>query len=1509
MHKNHFQVRSFRIFFLGLTILSIILAIFLQKKFFYSEKTPQQQSSLKSFAQLPLRFEKNLGQAGTEAAFLYRDRYFALHLSPDRAVMSVQQPSQSAQGAKTTTIAMRLAGANPQALAEGRDKLITQSNYLLGNDPAQWRTHIPNYRQVRFAAVYPGIDLVYYGRDGKLEYDFNISPGADPAVIALQFEKASGTKMADSGNLVVQLGSHSITMQAPVAYQERDGERTPVAARFVARGNDTFGFSVGDYDPRLPLVIDPVLVYSTFLGGSYGDESEDIAIDENGYIYIAGNTANFPVTANAVQKNKKQSNSWVYHDAFVAKLSPDGSALIYATYIGGDSTETIFGITADTAGNAYVTGSTVSDNFPTHNALQEIFGGGMADGFITKLSPDGSAFVYSTYLGGSDSDFGRDIIVDRSGNACVIGETKSDNFPVANAIQPTRNDSENDAFVSKLNSDGSAFIFSTYFGGSDRENAEGIAVDSADNIYLTGFSYSSDFPIVNGLKKSKGWFVTKMNALGSEIIFSTKLTGGYGIAVDEHGQAYVVGSISKYTYQNFFTTNATQPTYGGGDSDGFVAKLSADGSEVLFSTFLGGSEADYAYDIALDSNGNAFVTGRTQSTNFPTEKAIEAAYQGSVDAFVTGISSDGLNILFSSYVGGSSDDYGKAIAVGANGNVFITGNTYSDNFPTASPLQGNKNGYNDTFITEIDLELQEPNKVLLVKVMQDSLGREPQPVANTEFGVYQIDLSAPNDPLTFVNYLTSDDDGLLGLPPEYFAPGDPFFLRVDLGARDAVKANHDDLDGQMLRFFSDNLHINARGKIHAAKLSANESDTTLTYMGHTSLAYNLLVSIEWPASDDYVADLQAAFRFASNKLYDISNGQAFFQTVAIYDDKKYWDDADLRIHANNTQWPLAALSGISEGSKADATINLPPKHYGSKDSNVNYLFAEEPLYFFSRLNAHAIVHEFGHYGFGFWDEYENAAGNTIDIFTNYGFMDGGALVQKMTSEMSAFVISGYEQTAQFAKTGKTCWDYWHARFDTIPKYNFGAIYATIKTPAAMGITSNQIVTGPNDDLWAPDFGVGAMMDFVIKTSSFNEPRPVYLMIDKETDQPAAGVMVLAGKANGRTILQGKTVLYGDDRGKIRPLGLQAGDKLRAAWRRIGHAGYSFAEVEVTGSALAKTSAGKGEAIVVELQPVQGTYTLLPEVSFDSDGSLIFSAPANKAFNGAAQLEISAGSGDLQVIDLNVAGAVYSASLPAGDYRSATLYFRAADSTDTAFFLPMNVSLLPNTVEKLIAARDNIRLLPETGSTAEQYIVTTSTFPVPQQGLPDSLHQASPLVSLQAFPENSDMRTQLRITIDADSLKAGEAAAIVIYHWQDNSWQPVPTNVNLTSAIASITADEPGFYMAFLDLTRNVTGIKIGAASSEQLPRGFALQQNYPNPFNPSTTISYQLSVASVVELSVYDPLGRKVATLAAGIQPPGEHIAFWDGRDSRGNAAASGIYVYRLTVGQFTTSRKMLLIR
>ncbi|MFQ5627361.1 MAG: SBBP repeat-containing protein [bacterium] len=691
MKKHLLNIRFSRVSIFILLTLPGILTISLVGIFWKSESISNRQRTIgtEPLPQLPMRFEKNMGQADAEVDFLYRDKFFSLFLRPEQAVMFFHSPETKSGSSRNvnsnTSVSMLLVNANPEAKAEGREKLVTKTNYLISNNPEKWRTAIPNYGKVKFSEIYPGIDLDYHGQNGNLEYDFNVSPGANPDAIALQFEAPTDVKIDESGNLVLKAGTGTVTMQAPVAYQEFDGERAPVVAEFVLRDAHTFGFELGEYDTSVPLVIDPVLVYSTFVSNVTFDSGNDIAVDKSGFIYVTGSYAD---------------------DVFVTKLHPDSSALIYSTVLGGDLDDTGLGIAVDTAGYVYITGETESDNFPTHNAVQSEFGGSLfvdGDAFITKLNPDGSVFVYSTYLGGSVEDIGRDIAIDLSGNAYVTGTTNSgDNFPLVNPLQPILKNFEHDAFVTKINADGSAFVFSTYLGGSGDDEGNGIAVDADRNIYLTGQTISMDYPTVNAYQEAAltGFdaFVTKMNAAGTALVYSTYLTGvgndpnfshtdkATAIAVDTSGQAYVVGETFS---PDFPTLNAVQSDHSG-QLDGFVTKFTADGRALVFSTYLGGTEMDYDLKIALDAAGNAFVTGKTRSTNFPTAQPIQAALNGPLDAFVTGISSDGLELLFSSYLGGSSFDEGRGIDVSANGNLYLTGSSSSDDFPVVSPLQASK---------------------------------------------------------------------------------------------------------------------------------------------------------------------------------------------------------------------------------------------------------------------------------------------------------------------------------------------------------------------------------------------------------------------------------------------------------------------------------------------------------------------------------------------------------------------------------------------------------------------------------------------------------------------------------------------------------------------------------------------------------------------------------------------------------------------------------------------------
>ena len=624
-----------------------------------------------TFGKLPLRFEANPGQTDEQVKFLARGTGHTLFLTPTEAVMVFTKREQTAksrlQGARLrpeeavhvtrTVLRMTFVGANPEPRVVGAEELPDKANYFIGNDPAKWRTNVPTYARVQYTDVYPGIDLIYYGSQRRLEYDFVVRPGADPRTIALGFQGADKLEVDPQGDLVLHTGAGEIRQRKPVIYQEIGGVRREIAGGYVLKGESRVGFHVAVYDTSRPLVIDPALVYSTYLGGSADDAGVGIAVDAAGNAYVTGSTAsaNFPTTAGAFQTTL--GGGGVGFDAFVTKLNSTGSALLYSTYLGGSNNDDSgVGIAVDGAGNAYVTGSAFSTDFPTTpGAFQSSFGG-VRDAFVTKLNPTGSTLVYSTYLGGTGDDGGVSIAVDTAGSAYVSGFAQA-GFPTTTAaFQPGFGGGPYDAFVTKLGSTGSALVYSTYLGGSgDDEVFGGLAVDASGNAYVTGFTTSANFPTTPGAFQTTfggagplGFgdaFVTKLNPTGSMPVFSTYLGGsgddfGAGIAVDGNGNAYIAGSTAS---TNFPTTpGAFQTTFGGsgplGLGDAFVTKLNPTGSALIYSTYLGGSGDDFASRIAVDvlPNPSAYVTGNTASTNFPTTAGAFQTTLGGVGPFGAG---------------------------------------------------------------------------------------------------------------------------------------------------------------------------------------------------------------------------------------------------------------------------------------------------------------------------------------------------------------------------------------------------------------------------------------------------------------------------------------------------------------------------------------------------------------------------------------------------------------------------------------------------------------------------------------------------------------------------------------------------------------------------------------------------------------------------------------------------------------------------------------------------------
>jgi hypothetical protein len=620
---------------------------------------------------------------------------------------------------------MNLVGANRGAGVQGLNELESKVNYLIGNHPARWRTNIQTFGRVRYTEVYPGIDLVYYGNQRQLEYDFVVAPGRDARAIKLRFKGADKVAVNAEGDLLLTLGEAVIRQPKPVMYQEVAGVRLAVEGNYTVRGDGQVGFAVGEYNAQLPLVIDPVLVYSTYLGGSDEDTGTDIAVDSAGNAYICGETlsTNFP-TANALDSTFAPNPDFPgSRDAFVTKLNANGNALVYSTYLGGkgdpahNGDDRCFSLRVDASGNAYLAGETHSNDFPTANAIQATFGGGFADAFITKLNANGNALVFSTFLGGSIFDAAGGIALDSSNNVYITGRTTSDNYPTLNPIQATYSGGPGaDVIITKINAAGTALVYSTYLGGNAGtdggfENGSSIDVDSAGNAYVTGQTRSTNFPTANPIQATFGGgfpdgdaFITKLNAAGNALVFSTYLGGsdndvGADIDVDSAGVAHVGGFTSS---SNFPTANAFDSTFSG-TQDGFVTKLNAAGNAFAYSTYFGGSNSDAVNDIAVDSSGNTYVAGGTNSTDLPTVNPTQGTYGGgTVDAFVTKFNAAGTALVFSTYLGGSGFERANALTVDSAGSIYVTGLTASTNFPTLNQVQTTNGGGNsDAFVTKI----------------------------------------------------------------------------------------------------------------------------------------------------------------------------------------------------------------------------------------------------------------------------------------------------------------------------------------------------------------------------------------------------------------------------------------------------------------------------------------------------------------------------------------------------------------------------------------------------------------------------------------------------------------------------------------------------------------------------------------------------------------------------------------------------------------------------------------
>ena len=747
------------------------------------------------YNKLPLSFEPNLGQTNKQADFFARGDGYILFLNAggstvvlkgdseikdrrkaeahDSAVVKDSMSAASKDGISAATriageMRIELVGASEKSHSKPVGELPGKSNYLIGKDPANWRTNIPNYQRVEQEGVYPGVDLAYYGSQRQIEFDFTIAPRTDPSVIQMAFRGAKRLRTDLQGDLIVTTSGREVRLHKPVAYQESGASKEMVSANYALTGENGVAFQLGHFDPSRPLVIDPILSYSTYVGGSNIDGAYAIAVAPDKTAFITGGTysLDFP-TVHPLQPNHGGPDDF-YRDAFVSKLSADGSTLLYSTYLGGKFEDVGYGIAVDALGDAYVTGSTESPDFPVPSTIPsfdpECGGDGQCgasfnpghllvrNGFVIKLNPQGTAPLYSTFIGYYSNVIGQAIAVDENQIAYITGNKGPDitptvpivlpnvpppPFPVTgNAAQPAYGGGTTNAFLWKLSASGNSLLYCTYIGGSNEDIGLGIAVDANATAFVTGLTYSTDFPVAGSAIQSANAgagdaFLTKINTDGGPFVYSTFLGGtrldqGNSVAIDGNGNAYVTGGTVSLAKSLGFTpppgafqTDCALDSSGVCEGDAFIAKINSSGSLNYF-TYLGGSLADEGFGIAIDTSNSdpqhpclpslpcAVVTGSTVSTDFIPPALTATAFQpkyggGNADAFVTKLDGTGGSLIYSSYLGGTNTDVAYGIAVDTGGNAYVAGQTCSLDFPLANPEQPAAGGNCDAFVSKISI--------------------------------------------------------------------------------------------------------------------------------------------------------------------------------------------------------------------------------------------------------------------------------------------------------------------------------------------------------------------------------------------------------------------------------------------------------------------------------------------------------------------------------------------------------------------------------------------------------------------------------------------------------------------------------------------------------------------------------------------------------------------------------------------------------------------------------------
>jgi len=1354
----------------------------------------------------------------------------------------------------------------------GENQQETYYNYFLGNDKSKWVSNVQLFEGATIEELYQGIDIKYYFDEGLLRYDFIIKPGADIAQITIALEGMDSYTINDNGELELETSLGKISHRDIVAYQKNtNGENEIVKTLFTQKENGAIGFVAENYDKQKELIIDP-LVYSTFIGGNGNDQGLAIALDNSGNVFVTGitNSTDYPVSSGAYDEIYNGGNA----DIFVSKLNSTGTALVYSTFIGGNGNDQGLAIALDNSGNVFVSGGTESTDYPvTSGAYDESFNGS-ADVFVSKLNSTGTALVYSTFLGGSGDDRGDGISLDNSGNVFVTGSTNISDFPVTSGAYDESFNGDYDVFVSKLNSTGTALVYSTFLGGNFNDRGHGITLDNSGNVFVAGFTISTNYPVTSGAYDESfngdlDVFVTKLNANGSQLEYSTFLGGSgtdwmKGITLDNTGNVIVTGLTLSTNYP--VTSGAYDESFNG-DYDVFVSKLNSTGTALVYSTFLGGSGYDKGDGIALDNTGNVIVTGVTLSTNYPvTSGAYDESFNGSADVFVSKLNSTGTALVYSTFIGGTSGEGGYAIALDNIGNVIVTGFTGSTDYPVVSGAYDESfNGDSDVFVTKIDINTQ-------LFITSPNGGEMLQ--AQTQYNI------------------TWQSNNIVNVKIEY---------STDNGSTWSIIVNSTPAANQSYQWTVPSV-VSTQNKIRITD-TANP-----TFNDVSDESFSIYIPFEFISpvgGENWQAGTQKNITWTGDNggnvtiEYSIDNGTNWLNIVTT------------NSASGNYTWSIPNISS------AEVKIRLSDPDYPANSSvsqvfnivqlNLTYPTAGANLGITSQID---ITWESGLINNIKIEFSTNNGTDWINIVSSTAASPGSYswIVPNTPSDECKMRITDTSDPLITSETAGTftifiediyarlLMDSVIVQFPSYVNVLFHALDEDFKgienlLPYEFEAKEDGVVISPAESR----LQVGGIdqIDLDLKT---------VLLLDNSTSvQPNLQQIKDAAIALINTKLPEQEIalyVFSENPVLIQDFTTDVSTLINA----VNSITVGFPTTNLYGSIITALSRWE-DSVTLELIK-QGFLVLLTDGD-DTQGSSTLSqvlqARGDKkiyAIGLGSDLNMSilkqiGNAGAFNIIDINELLALFveiQQDLIA--FTNSFYWLNYVSPKRGDFDHTLRISITTN----LNSGSDSYMetTFNSNGFYSIYFGITVNATPQNPLGVDEITIPANANVIVKIeTPFTFNIKPYQFIIEDEDLLSIVSLPDITEYNFLGSALQGQSTTVTINDITNGYTKI----------LTVNFSAVT-AVEDEETIPLEYSISQNYPNPFNPSTIINYGLPEQAQVTLNIYNILGEKVATLVNEVQQPGYYkIEF------NASYLTSGIYFYRLQAGSFIETKKMLLLK